>query len=87
MRPDLGVIDIDGQDYWAWFGLKSYRPRVMLVEFMYVNDNFKNPDFIPQLNGDGQAGSEAIRKLGGFKGYTAVAETYCNLLFVDNACL
>lgn len=80
IRLDLGVIDIDGQDYWAWKGLKSYRPRVMLVEFIYVGD----PEFIPPLNGEGQAGLDAIMKLGIEKGYTPVARTYCNLLFVDS---
>lgn len=84
IRLDLGVIDIDGQDYWAWNGLKSYRPRVMLVEFMYLNENFQDAEFIPPLNGEGQAGLDAIMKLGIEKGYTPVARTYCNLLFVDS---
>ena len=83
MRPDLGVIDIDGQDYWAWSGLKTYRPRVMLVEFMYLNDNFSDPAFIPPLNGDGQAGLDAIIGLGAEKSYVALAHTFCNVLFVD----
>ena len=30
--PDLGIIDIDGQDYWLWHDLRKIRPRVMLVE-------------------------------------------------------
>lgn len=80
--PDLGVIDIDGQDYWAWKALVS-RPRVMLVEFMYLNDNFTDSSFVPPLNGEGQAGLEAIVSLGREKGYVAVASTFCNVLFVD----
>jgi hypothetical protein len=81
-RPDLGVIDIDGQDYWAWKGLVT-RPRVMLVEFMYVNENMTDPTFIPAEGEPGQAGLEAIIGLGVEKGYMPLATTYCNVLFVD----
>jgi hypothetical protein len=83
--PDLGVIDIDGQDYHVWKGMLRIRPRVMLVEFSpYV----KEPGFIPVLGSDGkagynQAGFDAICELGEAKGYTAVAGTFCNLLFVS----
>lgn len=80
---DLGVIDIDGQDYWAWKAL-VYRPRVMLVEYMYLNENMTDPNFVPPLNGEGQAGLEAIVGLGTEKGYTAIASTFCNVLFVDS---
>jgi hypothetical protein len=82
--PDLGVIDIDGQDYWEFKTLVS-RPRVLLVEFMYVNENMTDPAFIPPPGGDGQAGFEAIVGLGRDKGYTAIAKTFCNVLFVDKA--
>lgn len=81
--PDFGVIDIDGQDYWAWKALVA-APRVMLVEFMYLNDNMTDPGFIPPLNGAGQAGFDAIVGLGVEKGYTAIASTFCNVLFVRN---
>lgn len=79
-NPDLGVIDIDGQDYWAWKAM-AFRPRVMLVEYGYWNP----PDTIPGP-GDGrkqQAGFGAIVTLGSEKGYVALAKTYCNVLFVD----
>ena len=82
IRLDLGVIDIDGQDYWAWEGLKTFRPRVMLVEFMYTDD-----DFLPECGGAGQAGLNPIVQLGIAKGYVPVARTYCNVLFVDKQCL
>lgn len=77
---DLGVIDIDGQDYWAWLGMKKYRPRVMLVEFAYFNA----ADHIPEENNGetkDQAGLAAIINLGTKKGYMALASTYCNVLF------
>lgn len=83
IRMDFGVIDIDGQDYWAWDGLRTFRPRVMLVEFMYLNENFHNPYFIPAVGEEGQAGLEAICDLGRSKGYTPIVSTYCNVLFVD----
>jgi hypothetical protein len=73
---DLGVIDIDGQEYWVWKSM-DYRPRVMLVEFAYYNE----PGFIPLEDGPGQAGLEAIVSLGRELGYTALAKTYCNVLF------
>lgn len=81
---DFGVIDIDGQDWWVWKGLTRYRPRVMLVEYLYLNDNFTDPTFIPERDGPGQAGRDAIITLGQEKGYTAIASTFCNLLFVEN---
>lgn len=81
---DLGVIDIDGQDYWLWTGMERFQPRVMLVEFSpYVC----NSAFVPPVGANGksgqcQAGVAAIRKLGETKGYVEVAKTYVNLLFV-----
>lgn len=80
--PDFGVIDIDGQDFYMWSDLESYRPRVMLVEVHpYPNEP------IPERGGMGQAGLDSIASLGGQKGYTLVASTYCNALFVDTNCL
>lgn len=76
--PDLGVIDIDGQDYWMWLDLVQYRPRVMIVE---ISPNQWDPP--PERGGTGQAGLEAVRKLGEEKGYTCVAHTYCNAIFVS----
>lgn len=76
---DLGVIDIDGQDYWLWHDMAVYRPRVMLVEFHWS----RGTDYIPERgNGSDQAGSDALMSLGASKGYTAVARTHVNLLFV-----
>ena len=77
--PDLGVIDIDGQDYWLWDCLKEYRPRVMLVEIHPQDD-----EPLPPRDMAGQAGLNVIRRLGESKEYTLVARTYCNALFVGN---
>jgi len=76
-EPDLGVIDIDGQDYWLWHDMVEYRPRVMLVEI-----NYHEWDAVPPRGESGQAGLAAIRQLGNDKKYELVAHTYCNALFV-----
>jgi hypothetical protein len=77
---DLGVIDIDGQDYWLWHDMVRIRPRVMLVEIHPPDDAAA----IPKRGGNGQAGLNAIRELGESKGYTLAARTYCNALFIDS---
>lgn len=76
---DVGVIDIDGQDFHIWEGLQDFLPRIMLVEFG-PSTNLR--DFIPQLGGEGQAGRDAISDLGRKKGYTPVCHTQVNTLFV-----
>lgn len=93
---DLGVIDIDGQDYHVWEGMQTHRPRVMLVEYAYNThrepDAFVPPLAGPQTNGTrgsyarisialGQANFRAIMELGKAKGYTPLVATYCNILF------
>ena len=78
-NPDFGSIDIDGQDWWMWLDMVEFRPRVILVEHSAVNPS----DAIPVRGGPGQAGEYAIRQLGLDKGYTAVARTYCNVLFIE----
>ena len=78
-RPDLGIIDIDGQDYWLWHDLVEYRPRVMLVEIFTGLP--ETP--APKRGGAGQSGLDAIKTLGESKGYQLVATTYCNAVFLD----
>lgn len=73
---DFGVIDIDGQDYFVWEGMYVYKPRVLLVEFNYSNDNE-----MPVFWGTGQAGLNPILELGRRKGYAPLLRTYCNVLF------
>lgn len=75
---DLVVIDVDGQDYHLFNSLFRYRPRVVVVEYDFNAD----PDFIPAINADGQAGEEAIRNLGCGKLYTEVYRSLTNLIFV-----
>ncbi len=83
LELDLGVIDIDGQDYWLWHDMTKHRPRVMLVEYHWSHGD----DYIPPRGGEHQqqAGRDAVIELGWKKGYVAVAETHVNLLFVQEA--
>lgn len=84
-KPDLGIIDIDGQDYWLWHDLVVYRPRIILVEISTQGAGMPIPK-----RGEpypAQAGLTQIEALGTVKGYTLVATTYCNALFVDSECL
>lgn len=77
-KPDLGVIDIDGQDWHVWDSMGIVEPRVMLVE----KSTSGKDSPVPELGGKGQAGEDCIKKLGDDKGYDCVASTHCNLLFV-----
>src|SRR5690606_28689304 len=83
-RPDLGVIDIDGNDYWVWRAMTSVRPRVMCVEFKFQSQGL--PATVPRPDAAGpytQATCAAIVQLAIEKGYTPLALTPCNLLCVD----
>lgn len=84
-EPDLGIIDIDGQDYWLWHDLTEYRPRVMLVEFHWSMGD----EYIPPRGGEyrQQAGETALRQLAAEKGYAVAATTHVNLLCVRSDCL
>ncbi len=76
---DFGVIDIDGQDYWAWSGMREYKPRLILLEFAFKTE--WQEEFVPDRAAPGQANYKAIRRLGAEKGYEALAKTHCNILF------
>lgn len=76
---DLLVIDVDGQDYWLFNSLLKFRPRVVVVEY----DPSTEPDFVPPIDGEGQAGLQAILKLGVGKGYWPVIATQTNVIFVQ----
>lgn len=89
---DLGIIDIDGQDYWVWSDMRLYEPRVMLVEYAPEPSLGRQPKrndgdgmviiYRPRRGGRGQASLKGIRELGEAKGYTLVATTAVNALFV-----
>jgi len=75
---DLGVIDIDGQDYWVWDDMQTFKPRLLLIEF----SPYGSPDDLPGIWKAGQAGINPILALGKTKGYLPLVQTYCNVLFV-----
>ena len=77
LNLDLGVIDIDGQDYYVWEGMIVFRPRLMLVEY----SPYGSPDDLPAVWGEGQAGLNPILALGNRKGYLPLVRTACNVLF------
>lgn len=83
---DFGVIDIDGQDYWILDYLKTYRPRLLLVEFWPTRAAHEEK-FVPPLGGEGQAAFEPLKALGESKGYVALAKTKVNILFCDKELL
>lgn len=75
---DLLVIDVDGQDYHLFNSLVEYKPRVIICEY----DPNADPDFIPTINGSGQAGERAIHHVALARGYQVVCKTWCNLVCV-----
>jgi hypothetical protein len=81
---DLLSLDIDGNDYYVWESLITYRPRVMVVEF---NPSIPNDvHFVQQKDMRIQQGSSlrAIVDLGKKKGYELVAVNETNAFFVDS---
>lgn len=77
---DLLVIDVDGQDYHLWNQLLTYHPRVVICEY----DPNADQDFIPEIDGPGQAGMRAIHHVALARGYQVVCATQCNLICVRN---
>jgi hypothetical protein len=88
--PDVGVIDIDEQDFWLWAGMQRCRPRIMIVEF-----GLGRPvDQIPPLSNENrepiriiQAGRNMVHYLGVSKGYCPLAVTECNIIWCRGDCL
>jgi hypothetical protein len=78
---DLLSIDVDGVDYHLWQSLHDHRPRVVVIEY--------NATIPPHLSVVGRregndigASARALVELGARKGYTVVACTQTNLIFV-----
>lgn len=79
---DLLSIDIDGYDYHVWKSLTNYRPRVVIIEYNSYTPN--NIIEIPPLDETQSVGASALAlvELAISKGYSLVAVTKFNLLFV-----
>lgn len=93
--PDLDIlsIDVDGNDYWLWEGLRRFRPRVVIVELnaglpwarRLVQRN--EPDRPWDGSKDYGSSIAALRHLASSKGYRLVhvETTGTNAFFVDEA--
>lgn len=89
---DLLSIDIDGNDYWVWSGIKMYQPRVVVIEYnaMFPAEQewvmAYNP--IHKWEGDAYFGASlrSLEMLGRSKGYSLVGCNFSgvNAFFVRN---
>jgi hypothetical protein len=75
---DFGVIDVDGQDWWLWKGMKRFYPRVLMVEYSGALSSPVPPEGAATKE---QAGLAEIVALGQEKGYVALCRTNVNVLF------
>ena len=82
---DLLSIDIDGNDYYIFQGLKNFRPKILCIEH--------NPtipldiEFIQKKDFNIQQGSSALSlyKMIKKKNYHLISSTYCNLIFIEES--
>lgn len=86
---DVLSIDIDGQDYWVWAAIESWRPRVVVVEYnssFPPSDRRVAPRSQATWDGTGAFGSSlsAFEDLAQQKGYVLVHTelTALNAFFV-----
>jgi hypothetical protein len=79
---DLLSIDIDGNDYHVWEGLRAYRSKVVVIEFNPTIPN--HIEFVQARDMSVKHGSSllAMVKLGARKGYQLAAAPGCNAIFV-----
>ena len=76
---DLVCIDIDGQDWHVWNQMIDYRPRVIMIEY---NPAMTTGDWVPSIDGGGQAGIDAIMKLAVSKGYHSIMASAVNAICI-----
>ena len=83
---DILSIDIDGDDYWVWKGLVSFRPKVVVIEL-----NYKDKPGVHRINQTGKpfvygttgTSITSMNELAETKGYKLIANIGCNAVFVD----
>ncbi|MHB8761282.1 MAG: hypothetical protein ACYC6J_02655 [Coriobacteriia bacterium] len=85
-EPDLLCVDIDGNDYWVWKAIQSFRPRVVEIEY---NGMFPpqarwvmayNAEHIWAENSYQGASLRSLAELGESKGYRLVG---CSLAGIN----
>lgn len=77
------VIDIDGNDYYMWQSLETYRPKLVVIEF---NPSISNElEFVQEKNMSLNQGCSplALVNLAKQKGYELIGTTLNNAFFVD----
>jgi len=80
---DVLSIDIDGNDYYVWDTLETYRPRLLVIEY---NPTIPSPvEFVQRRDMRVAQGCSllALVQLGKRKAYELIAATHCNAIFVD----
>lgn len=77
-EPDVLSIDVDGNDFWIWRALVSFRPRLLVIEYnagLGSERRLVQP-YSPDFRWDGTdffgASLAALRALGDEKGYANV---------------
>lgn len=89
---DFLSIDLDGNDYWIWDAIVSYKPRVVCIEY---NASFPpdvswvmkyNPMHVWDQTNYFGASLKALEKLGKKKGYELIGCDFagCNAFFARN---
>lgn len=89
-EPDIFSIDIDSNDYYVWDALKTYRPRILIIEYnaCIPLDRKLTIPYDPEAGWDGSdffgASLGALERLGEEKGYRLVHTDTCgvNAFFV-----
>ena len=87
---DLLSLDIDQNTYYAWEGLKDFRPRVVVIEYNSVvpPDREWKPEYVADRVWDGtnnySASLKSMELLGRARGYSLVGCDFCgvNAFFV-----
>lgn len=81
---DLLSIDVDGNDFYIWKNLEKYNPKCVVVEYnQTIPPNIEFVDDIQEYLSAGASIKSSV-KLGEEKGYSLVACTGSNLIFVNN---
>lgn len=80
---DVLSIDIDGCDYWILESLKSFNPKILVIEYNPTIPNSIEYVQAPDFKIKQGSSPLSIKILANAKGYDLVASTQTNLIFVD----